>query len=99
MPLYYRLTQENEQLHDLLQMRDHEHNSTIAKLNQQHQETIHKVHKKYAGSGEEVKEDQATSPPPNSSNIKTALSTGQKVAVKSSEVKKRVKIIPGTSEK
>ena len=39
----FRLRHENNQLHDLLDLRDKEHHSAIAKLHQQHQETIQKV--------------------------------------------------------
>lgn len=38
-----RLRQENNQLHELLDLRDQEHHTAIAKLHQQHQETIQKV--------------------------------------------------------
>ena len=40
---FFRLRHENNQLHDLLDLRDKEHHSAIAKLHQQHQETIQKV--------------------------------------------------------
>lgn len=41
--LIFRLRQEKEQLLEVLNIKNKEHHSTIVKLHQQHQATIHKV--------------------------------------------------------
>jgi hypothetical protein len=93
------LYHENNQLHELLDIRDKEHHTAIAKLHQQHQEDMHKVHEKYAGiTVSALLRGNNDSSVSNNSKIpsshKSSIISNSSKGKNEGKEKKKVKIIP-----